>query len=899
MSTLITIPQIKGDFYGGMPYSVDLQVGTFATPSTLNISVINESGIYSKPKLSYKDTVTIVVGSLTFVGYLIEYKSNRSVLQKEMVLSYEDCSCLLDRYYVGLHKRHGFNSGTITYSPTLNFKGLKEETKPVSKYLIIVGHELHPCDINKDGRIDFIDMEDQIDWCDPCPSCPPDKYQYRCSALNDLKVFDVGYSFKELCDKIGITCPSIPSVDNIIRTYTGTLRSVLQSWCSEFALSYYWNFGASDLANGLVLFDRSIPITLNTDIDECKATEVTYGESIKNNFATSTISYYEREGQTKSYTCTSSEIYTLQCLRLRDLLNPEYIDSDIDEKIRWNELAICLSYYSSSLRDCLWWFNYYGIQNADAAEKYVTSLLERNNPYKINELNAKTIAPLGNMRILEVISSKDYSRFKLCKEELGESVKVYDSRSTDIMQRDEADPSYYFFVAEYSDELANDLGERDKMLAERFLGNHWLRITEGPGCDGCGITNQRYNQIQIDDPEGGDVKWFDASNASAFAGFTKYGHQENSNIANLLQKNRVPDNLNDAMAMTVDLGGGVTKEYNATSSFIYKTRSASWYPSKADAPNYQSMLEYYKWISPVLVGKNEQGQDSKILGALNPAYVGATNIALFIVQEIQEKTLPITITKIDHFLEPDTLKEIRGKAEENEGCVSYNNVNQNSDPNKGPILGSYGLAGNETAWVTFDGFSFMAPVQATELNDTITSTASDPDGVFTSPGYRVRATSSQSIPVCIPKIQQSVIDISDGLADTPRHELNYINITDDDIRIFGNRSCLPDQATLLDIHKAKSSATTRSKIGPEKNCEYQLVGVAPDGLPTIGEGLDSVTVKLADNGVFTNFTLSDKIAAPFSNEVAMYQAIYSKVGTKQAVGDYLAGNAANSKIPVK
>jgi len=270
MPTALTIPEIKGNFYGGYPYAVDLQMGTFESASTLTISVVNETGKYATPTLSYKNVVTISIGTLTFKGYLVEYRYNRGVSQKEMELIYEDCSNLLDRHYVGLHKRHGINNGVASYSPVLNYKeNLNENLVTVNPYLIILGHELHPCDVNKDGNIDGADFANQFDWCDPCPNCPPDKQARKCDELNDLQIFDVGYSFDELCNKIGIPVPSINNIERIIRNYSGSLRDVLQAWCNEFSLSFYWNFAATTIKEGLVLFDRSVPITANTAIDEC------------------------------------------------------------------------------------------------------------------------------------------------------------------------------------------------------------------------------------------------------------------------------------------------------------------------------------------------------------------------------------------------------------------------------------------------------------------------------------------------------------------------------------------------------------------------------------------------------------------------------------------------------
>jgi hypothetical protein len=67
--------------------------------------------------------------------------------------------------------------------------------------LIILGRELHPCDVNKDGSLSSNEIK-SYDPCDPCPNCPTDKYDKndRCDQLSYLKVFDVAYTFDELID---------------------------------------------------------------------------------------------------------------------------------------------------------------------------------------------------------------------------------------------------------------------------------------------------------------------------------------------------------------------------------------------------------------------------------------------------------------------------------------------------------------------------------------------------------------------------------------------------------------------------------------------------------------------------------------------------------------------------
>ena len=898
MPTNLTIPEIKGNFYGGYPYSVDLQIGTFDSPSTLSISTINDTGIYSTPNLSWKDIITIQMGSLTFKGYLVKYQKNKSVGQKTLELYYHDCSNILDKIYVGLHKRHGINpnlNGLYDYSPTMNFKGIKSNLK-VNKnpYLIIVGRELHPCDKNKNGIIDQEDIDSSIDWCDPCAHCPPDKYKYSCTSLNDLKIFDVAYSFDELCLNLGIIPPEIPSIKTILRTYTGTLRSVLQAWCNEFSLSFFWDFGATNVSSGLVLFDRSVPITVNTNIDECKTTEIFEGESIENNFASSVISYYQREGNNKNYQCTNSAFYNLNTLKIRDLLNPNnylYLDADV----KWKELAVCLSYYSTSLRDCMWWFNYYGITTAENAKKWIVDPIQSKLIGHID----KTLKPFGNMQILKVIDVND-PNFKECQRQLGDAVKIFDKRSKDL-KRDASNPSYYFFIAKYDKELLVSQANYDATLASEFIGNHWIKLTDGPGCQGAN-TNVRYGGVSIDDPEGG-ANWISATADCIFGDFVKFGHEQGSKIDAFLKTNNISLEKAPRGSIQVDVGGGNFITLETIKSLIYKKRTPSWYPHNSEMSNYQPLMDYYKTLVWKLVNTSVEGNDSQFLSTIDASFAGKSDIALFVVQETANgQPLPITLSEVKNFLEPGTPKILRGSPQENETCISYSEANRNSKFDNGPILGSYGLMDNKSAWVTFDGFSFMAPVQSTELtsagaHDSVLDQNND---LTNRAGYRVRATSSFNIPVCIPKIQQSVVQISDQVDAAPKQELSFLDISDDDLLIFGSNSCVPDANAIMKIHEAKSASISKSKISPERNSEYKMVGVAPDGVPLIKDGLDSLKISVSDNGVFTTFSLSDKIAKPLSENTILNQVLMGKFfmkGNYQSSSNLPIKNAGNSQIP--
>jgi hypothetical protein len=881
MPKLITIPEVKGNFYGGLPYNVGLNMGYANSPSTLTINVINEKGSYSKPNLSYSNIVTVKIGDLNFNGYLVAYKNNKTVPQKDLELSYKDCSKLLDVYHIGLHKRHGINTNAKWnfdnkfINKDLN---LNENLNPYP-YLVILGEELHPCDIDRNGVIDGSDKSLLIDWCDPCLNCPPSKAEFRCTADADFKIFDVGYTFKDLLEYFGIPVPDIiNSYPKVYRQYTGSLRSVLQNWCQDFGFSFYWNFGAKTISNGVILIDRSTPISVNYSPDTCDTTEIYNGETIENSFVTNTISYYQREGEIKNYQCNDMTYYTLDCIKLLDFYEFARLD-ELRQTIRNKEIAIALSYYSDSLRDCYYWFNTYFMYNADSAR---ASIIEDGEEFtNPQEAKSKIKKGLGELKIKKVISYLDKNDvpdplFQQCQEMLGDQIEDYNKYSLDNGK----DPSknqyaYYFFIADWNQEIhARDFAW-DNGFATEIMGRHWIKITNLPTCGG----NGRYSEVTVDSPDGQGT-WLSKTLDSIYLPFTNYGHEEESRIDNLITDTK--QNQYKTSEVSVSLADGVEKIYKPLASFIHLERDGKWYPNSNEMANYEGILNYYKRLVFNIVE-----QDS-FISKINPSWASNPNMKLFVVKEIY-KPLEVTISAIENFLEPSQLKEIYSDEDDNEVC-KY--VDQQDVEKSQKVIGSYGLIDNKTAWLTFDGFQCMVPVGGTELLQSASQVPFQLNGpVIPEERYKVLVRQSISIPSCIPKIQNSVINWTSpgGVGAT---EVNFTDISDGDIKVFQPRSCIPSQEFLQKIHEQKNVLTSVSSINAEKTLEFQIVG-PPKNSPSFEDGLDGIQIKVSDGGVFTSYSLSDKLRLPPNPEIVALKAAYKQGKTFKTVENYPIKNPAN------
>jgi hypothetical protein len=353
---IIPVEQVEGEFYGGYPFRVSWSYGGESEPSKLAIEVVNEKGEYSDPELSLESLVTIAIGGFTFSGYLVGYSLNTTPEQKTLSLEYVDESVRLDRFWVGLKEVH-----------------------PTGSNIILVGKQYHPCDVNMDSSVDYVEGESRmIDACDPCPFSPPDKYKEICDPrIASVENFDTFYTFSDLLPKVisetGLPCDFSASALYMYKAqHIGNLRSVLSSWCSDLGLSFFWDPTQQKLIfKSRTAFPEDAP-KYSTIKNNPLATELNYSENILGTFSQGFIGRYERQGSFQKYPCQKDTWKMLRPITLGDLFlrEPSPPGSKYSGDISPRSVAVALSYYSSALRDTFLWFIHYGIATALDAELY-------------------------------------------------------------------------------------------------------------------------------------------------------------------------------------------------------------------------------------------------------------------------------------------------------------------------------------------------------------------------------------------------------------------------------------------------------------------------------------------------------------------------------------------------
>lgn len=362
-----SIPDIlingKNSCYGGKIYNVDISIGLVNEPSSISISFVNESGDFLDPELSVTKPYKIQIPNVLNEDYYAvrsEYKksSNGRILQVKFL----DGSIILDRLFIGLFRKMGIQ----------NAPGL-----------ILVGKELHPCDINGNGVFDAQDAAElRLQSDDPCElKCPGDIQEREnvieaCAEKELNDIFDVQYNFEDLLNAIqnknntNIAQPnrnipfyragdesgtasviSVPLPNNQLTSsfsiqntsikvinapqvfnrqylngYYGSLREVLANWCSDFGWSFYWENG------GLNFIDTKERPKINfTEYSNLQEKNVV--KSIEDTVARGIVTYYAEPAIRPSSSCGESKPYMLRCFNLRDLFGINY-------KPAWNAVAI-------------------------------------------------------------------------------------------------------------------------------------------------------------------------------------------------------------------------------------------------------------------------------------------------------------------------------------------------------------------------------------------------------------------------------------------------------------------------------------------------------------------------------------------------------------------------------
>jgi hypothetical protein len=876
-------------YLGGYIYDVNFKPSIGQEAATLTVSLVSEDGRYANPILTVKQPSQIRIGNLSLNMYPIKYTKKDSPQGKILEVEFTDGSFYLDKIYVGLIKKH-WNV------PRGNFY----QRFTINKNFIILGRELHPCDTDKDGRLSPQEIRDS-DPCDPCPSCPPEKLnkQTKCDELSFQKIFDVAYNFYEFLDglaamgKFSVQKPQIPEsqIKQYIRDYTGTARTVLDSWCSDLALSYVYDSSSNllffkDISNDLKVNESAIKNLVESASTKVISKEIE--ESMENTLSHGSLSLYERDGQLKSYNCTKSQSLVLPIITDFDFLGERKrttADKKLDSLL--DTVGAILGNYSESLRESFWLRKIYGVNNPKSARKMVEKLelgkgsQERGSGYF--EKISKKMPELGNMIIIGVIEDPAKAAGSLEEEEklINQQYNtLVNNMSNDIERNQFLKDKGFFLIAYHEKDNYEKRLQTEQQLFEA-LGRFYVREGYVKLCGITGSPEEIIRNTEINAGDGGNANFYSRGFELSNLPIAKYPYEPNGYVSCLLAPSvaKADSTKNPPKSIFENLETKTTDNASYYGPTILTIeREPVWDPDPKKLEGYKELLDKFQGFMLKEYGNDGRGYvptsaypesiqeilKTNVSSVVSPAGdILPGNIRIYTM--IPQDSLNINwVWNVEHPTEK-LGKEIK----ENK---------QRKDPTTIP-----GLISKKTFKISIDDtFAIYAPPLSIQENLKPGNQSDDnPCDDFVKdrkPAYRVILNQSYNVSKEIPKIQSVQENLPNVFSeDTMKFELNYLNITDSDFRVLG-ATCTPNNLVLKEIHNKFNVRQTSSVLERFKKIKYQLKGIPNIDLKTaLDLGLDELNFSYAADGGVCNISFSNSYAKTPSLDAIRAGIAYNKI----------------------
>lgn len=319
-----TIPNVtingRNEFANGYIYGCNFQMGYSENPTKVTFNLVPKDGAtsFSLPNVNLTSEYSLNIGGIIFnKAVLIEVGEATSVGQKILNLTFMDGSYILDKIYVGLVNRHRRVGEGEKYDISVpafcaNCQGNTQRIN-VNIERKLDGKANGPSYANVDpkgGGVIIVGIEQFVEGqCD---------------------IPEVAYNFTSLFKSVGEAGISIDGIKDLnpdyMQSYTGTLREVLSNWCSDFGLTFYWDF----TANALRFMDLKKPVVNLTSIENAVRTtscvpieSVNISRSLEGTYTQSAISYYLKASRSKNNTLTRYEKKNWGNIGIEDVCNTE------------------------------------------------------------------------------------------------------------------------------------------------------------------------------------------------------------------------------------------------------------------------------------------------------------------------------------------------------------------------------------------------------------------------------------------------------------------------------------------------------------------------------------------------------------------------------------------------
>lgn len=916
-------------YLNGYIYDVNYQPSIGKDPSRLTISLVSEDGNYASPSLTVKQASQINIGGIGLNMYPVKYTKKESDQGKILQVEFVDGSFILDKFYVGLIKKHwNIPLKNIKYKNGRRIDNYYQPftIDPEQPNLIILGRELHPCDTNKNGQIDLKEVK-AYDPCDPCVNCPTDKYdkEERCNQLSYLKVFDVVYTFDELIKganaaggnsgvQFNIEMPKLDAekIKKYLKNYTGSLRTVLDQWCSDLGLALIFDpsggkFFFRDITRDTKLNEAAIKGIVNDP--NVKIISQDTEESMENTVSRGAISLYERNGENRNYPCEKSQSLVVPVVTDFDFLgaSPYSVTTAEDQRTidyRDYTTSAVLGKYSEEMREAFWIRNIYKIKDAASARAFKSEFkLGKGSANRLSgffEGIQKRIPEMGDFTIIQVIQNTgDMSPAeagKLSAEDklACQQYNYLTSRISDSITKNDFTKNKGFFVVAYQDkELYEKRLNFEKKVFESF-GRFYLR--EG-FIKLCGITGSPDFITQNTNLFAGDgnsptfiARGYDVNNlpfskypfeTESYLGCLVYPWESNPGIGGKQGQTNAPK-ASPFQSYEIDQkekDAGVPQPYFGP-AIICLEREPQWSPKEPDTVGeFKETFTKYKTLSLAEYGAGGKG------GVGASAIPAGLSEILGVVDTVTEENNPNPLpgnikvfTMIPGVL--DYAWEYNSKDHPTERTAQELNPQIRNDRQNIP-----GLMNKECSVLTIDkNFKIYAPplslLAEPEEGNKDNDNPCDDYVKDRTPAIRVLVTQNFTQKKELGKIQYLQSNIKDPFKDeTYKFELNYLNITNDDFEILDN-TCSPNVSELKKIHEEYNVRTTDSVTTNLKKINYKLKGIPKIDLKKALElGLEQLNFTYGSDGGVCSISFGNSFSVRPSVEVIRAGLAYNRTQT--------------------
>jgi hypothetical protein len=342
------VPKIEAPSYGGFVFGLDFSMSYSDAPSKLTYKVVSPSGTYINPTIGSDSNVKF--GDFSFNGKVFSYEIEESISGKILSVTLIDNSVILDKKYVvvfrpGIFGKMG-SSKNVTLPVIFTADDEYYDLADTGSGYQLVKKKFTNGSVTRTvrsyngtvGDIIIVGSEE-----------PPDTV---------CEVAATSYTFIDLKATAGVAgISSCPISDSGVRkTYEGTLRSVLNSWCQDFGISYYWDYSN----NKLVFFDLKNPVfTIPTSVQNPSIISKKTSHSAEGKYNQLAANYFIKPYTPKTTSLSKSnsrqKSITLPCLSFT-----QFIDKSLSEdgstkygggrtKSEFITSAVC-GYLSPSLR---------------------------------------------------------------------------------------------------------------------------------------------------------------------------------------------------------------------------------------------------------------------------------------------------------------------------------------------------------------------------------------------------------------------------------------------------------------------------------------------------------------------------------------------------------------------